>query len=87
MPIQFFMQPICSFMQSDSQTIFMVWMLWCVECIDFLSSTNLIMRCYRSLVFHDFVAKCLTKDPRLRPTAAEMLKVAIILGCWLSIPL
>ncbi|KAK4384127.1 Serine/threonine-protein kinaseA [Sesamum angolense] len=27
-----------------------------------------------SLVFHDFVAKCLTKDPRLRPTAAEMLK-------------
>ncbi|KAG9140134.1 hypothetical protein Leryth_015747 [Lithospermum erythrorhizon] len=28
-----------------------------------------------SLVFHDFVAKCLTKDPRLRPTAAEMLKI------------
>ncbi|XP_009786232.1 serine/threonine-protein kinase 1 [Nicotiana sylvestris] len=27
-----------------------------------------------SLVFHDFVAKCLTKDPRLRPTASEMLK-------------
>lgn len=28
-----------------------------------------------SLVFHDFVAKCLTKEPRLRPTALEMLKV------------
>ncbi|XP_060215087.1 serine/threonine-protein kinase 1 isoform X2 [Lycium barbarum] len=27
-----------------------------------------------SLVFHDFIAKCLTKDPRLRPTASEMLK-------------
>ncbi|KAJ8760452.1 hypothetical protein K2173_015119 [Erythroxylum novogranatense] len=27
-----------------------------------------------SLVFHDFVARCLTKDPRLRPTASEMLK-------------
>ncbi|XP_030956875.1 serine/threonine-protein kinase dst1-like [Quercus lobata] len=27
-----------------------------------------------SLVFHDFVAKCLTKEPRLRPTASEMLK-------------
>ncbi|KAL3367738.1 hypothetical protein AABB24_008876 [Solanum stoloniferum] len=27
-----------------------------------------------SLVFHDFVAKCLTKDTRLRPTASEMLK-------------
>ncbi|XP_019428756.1 PREDICTED: serine/threonine-protein kinase dst1 isoform X2 [Lupinus angustifolius] len=27
-----------------------------------------------SLYFHDFVAKCLTKEPRLRPTAAEMLK-------------
>lgn len=26
-------------------------------------------------MFHDFVAKCLTKEPRLRPTAAEMLKV------------
>lgn len=29
----------------------------------------------RSLVFHDFVAKCLTKEPRARPTAIEMLKV------------
>ncbi|GFZ10925.1 protein kinase superfamily protein [Actinidia rufa] len=28
----------------------------------------------RSLVFHDFIAKCLTKEPRLRPTASEMLK-------------
>ncbi|XP_072088704.1 serine/threonine-protein kinase 1 isoform X6 [Arachis hypogaea] len=27
-----------------------------------------------SLYFHDFVAKCLTKEPRLRPTASEMLK-------------
>ncbi|KAI4314070.1 hypothetical protein L6164_027012 [Bauhinia variegata] len=27
-----------------------------------------------SLYFHDFVAKCLTKEPRLRPTACEMLK-------------
>lgn len=27
-----------------------------------------------SLVFHDFIAKCLTKDPRLRPTASDMLK-------------
>ncbi|KAL3631251.1 hypothetical protein CASFOL_024235 [Castilleja foliolosa] len=27
-----------------------------------------------SLVFHDFVASCLAKDPRARPTATEMLK-------------
>ncbi|KAK4263599.1 hypothetical protein QN277_028989 [Acacia crassicarpa] len=27
-----------------------------------------------SLHFHDFVAKCLSKEPRLRPTASEMLK-------------
>ncbi|WJX62787.1 Serine/threonine-protein kinase sik1, variant 2 [Trifolium repens] len=27
-----------------------------------------------SLYFHDFVAKCLTKEPRLRPAASEMLK-------------
>lgn len=38
----------------------------------------------RSLVFHDFVAKCLTKEPRLRPTASEMLKVwwKILLPTW-----
>ncbi|KAH9329587.1 hypothetical protein KI387_001695, partial [Taxus chinensis] len=29
-----------------------------------------------SLVFHDFVAKCLTKEPRIRPTAIELLKMA-----------
>ncbi|CAI9761807.1 unnamed protein product [Fraxinus pennsylvanica] len=34
-----------------------------------------------SLVFHDFVAKCLTKDPRLRPTAAEMLTHKFIEKC------
>jgi len=34
---------------------------------------------FRSLYFHDFVAKCLTKEPRLRPTASEMLKVCLIL--------
>ncbi|KAK3189399.1 hypothetical protein Dsin_028960 [Dipteronia sinensis] len=34
-----------------------------------------------SLVFHDFVAKCLTKEPRLRPTAAEMLKHKFIKRC------
>ncbi|XP_047962489.1 serine/threonine-protein kinase dst1 [Salvia hispanica] len=34
-----------------------------------------------SLVFHDFVAKCLTKEPRLRPTAAEMLKHKFIEKC------
>ncbi|KAK6921891.1 Protein kinase domain [Dillenia turbinata] len=34
-----------------------------------------------SLVFHDFVAKCLTKDPRLRPTASEMLKHKLIEKC------
>lgn len=51
---------------------------------------------YRSLYFHDFVAKCLTKEPRLRPTASEMLKVCkrncfsyeilyyVKLECWLE---
>ncbi|XVE85727.1 hypothetical protein DITRI_Ditri17bG0114100 [Diplodiscus trichospermus] len=34
-----------------------------------------------SLVFHDFIAKCLTKDPRLRPTASEMLKHKFIEKC------
>ncbi|KAE8663913.1 Serine/threonine-protein kinase 4 [Hibiscus syriacus] len=34
-----------------------------------------------SLVFHDFVAKSLTKDPRLRPTASEMLKHKFIVKC------
>ncbi|GMI99858.1 hypothetical protein like AT1G69220 [Hibiscus trionum] len=34
-----------------------------------------------SLVFHDFVAKSLTKDPRLRPTASEMLKHKFIEKC------
>ncbi|KAA8529318.1 hypothetical protein F0562_033883 [Nyssa sinensis] len=34
-----------------------------------------------SLVFHDFIAKCLTKEPRLRPTAAEMLKHKFIEKC------
>ncbi|KAK0573440.1 hypothetical protein LWI29_008036 [Acer saccharum] len=35
----------------------------------------------KSLVFHDFVAKCLTKEPRLRPTAAEILKHKFIERC------
>ncbi|KAL8112055.1 hypothetical protein AgCh_019672 [Apium graveolens] len=34
-----------------------------------------------SLVFHDFIAKCLTKEPRLRPTATEMLKHKFIEKC------
>lgn len=34
-----------------------------------------------SLVFHDFVAKCLTKEPRMRPTASEMLKHKFIEKC------
>lgn len=37
--------------------------------------SNLFFVLCRSLIFHDFVAKCLTKEPRLRPTAFEMLKV------------
>ncbi|XP_058081796.1 serine/threonine-protein kinase 1 isoform X2 [Magnolia sinica] len=35
----------------------------------------------KSLVFHDFIAKCLTKEPRLRPTAVEMLKHKFIEKC------
>ncbi|KAH7433304.1 hypothetical protein KP509_07G063100 [Ceratopteris richardii] len=34
-----------------------------------------------SLVFHEFVAKCLTKDTRLRPSATEMLKHKFIERC------
>ncbi|TVU44971.1 hypothetical protein EJB05_04436 [Eragrostis curvula] len=34
-----------------------------------------------SLLFHDFIAKCLTKDPRLRPAASEMLKHKFIEKC------
>jgi serine/threonine protein kinase len=34
-----------------------------------------------SLIFHDFIAKCLTKEPRLRPTAGEMLKHKFIEKC------
>ncbi|KAL2636206.1 hypothetical protein R1flu_007685 [Riccia fluitans] len=34
-----------------------------------------------SLVFHDFVAKCLTKEPRLRPTATAMLQHKFIEKC------
>ncbi|GER43811.1 protein kinase superfamily protein [Striga asiatica] len=35
----------------------------------------------RSLLFHDFVANCLAKDPRVRPTAAEMLRHKFIEKC------
>ncbi|KAI4964344.1 hypothetical protein ZWY2020_005905 [Hordeum vulgare] len=34
-----------------------------------------------SLLFHDFIAKCLTKDARLRPAAIEMLKHKFIEKC------
>lgn len=34
-----------------------------------------------SLIFHDFVAKCLTKEPRLRPTANTMLSHKFIEKC------
>ena len=30
---------------------------------------------HRSLNFHDFIAKCLTKDLKARPTASELLSV------------
>ncbi|KAG2322669.1 hypothetical protein Bca52824_015882 [Brassica carinata] len=39
----------------------------------------------RSLVFHDFVAKCLTKEPRLRPTADEMLKHKFVQRCKMGL--
>lgn len=34
-----------------------------------------------SLVFHDYVAKCLTKEPRLRPTASALLSHKFIEKC------
>lgn len=34
-----------------------------------------------SLIFHDFVAKCLTKETRLRPSATDMLKHKFIVKC------
>lgn len=34
-----------------------------------------------SLIFHDFVAKCLTKETRLRPSATDMLKHKFINRC------
>jgi hypothetical protein len=34
-----------------------------------------------SLVFHDFVAKCLTKEPRIRPTANTLLQHKFIEKC------
>ncbi|CAM6101688.1 unnamed protein product [Calypogeia fissa] len=34
-----------------------------------------------SLVFHDFVAKCLTKEPRVRPTATVMVEHKFIERC------
>ncbi|MCH84203.1 serine/threonine-protein kinase dst1 [Trifolium medium] len=38
-------------------------------------SWDLINCLERSLYFHDFVANCLTKEPRLRPAASEMFKM------------
>lgn len=34
-----------------------------------------------SLIFHDYVAKCLTKEPRLRPTASALLSHKFIEKC------
>lgn len=34
-----------------------------------------------SLIFHDYVAKCLTKEPRLRPTASTLLSHKFIEKC------
>jgi serine/threonine protein kinase len=35
----------------------------------------------RSPEFHDFLAKCLEKSPKLRPTATEMLKHPFVANC------
>ncbi|KAE9451150.1 hypothetical protein C3L33_16949, partial [Rhododendron williamsianum] len=43
-------------------------------------ANDLVYFC-RSLVFHDFIAKCLTKEPRPRPTASELLKHKFIERC------
>lgn len=50
--------------------IFIVFEICC-----YVSLYHLVNLPFRSLLFHDFVAKCLTKDPRSRPAASEMLKV------------
>ncbi|PSR88382.1 Serine/threonine-protein kinase [Actinidia chinensis var. chinensis] len=52
---------------------FLRWMCGLWECRQ--------LKWQRSLVFHDFIAKCLTKEPRLRPTASEMLKQKFIERC------
>mgnify|MGYP002388227845 FL=1 len=44
---------------------------WYSTCQFFVSFLNI---CARSFAFQDFVAKCLVKDIRNRPTAAQMLQ-------------